>query len=245
MKKFFSNHSKIFFMIFLVLGFVLLISCVAYATEYTHAHIFYQISDGVAIFSKDYGNDVAGLTNLNVYQGFERATNVYPNGFTNDFARTVYDFQKSLASVNDFIVVTGVITLVAVAVLFIFSNHSRKVYYKSNLIVGIVCRSVIIIFNVVLLVRNFLLMGQFNDNYDLLNWVSVLQDPKTTTYASQHPEVIPGQYSCTTTTFIIYAVLFIIVIAYAAMMIVYTVLKYKNTTEKRIQILERAVNSNE
>lgn len=245
MKKFLSNHNKIFFMIFLVLGFVLLFSCIAYATEYTHAHVFYQISNGKVIFAKDYGNDAAGLTNLNVYQGFEKAGNVYPNGFTDDLARIVYDFQKNLSSVNNFIVVTGVITLVAIAILFIFSNHSRKVYYKSNLVVGIACPAVVIIFNLVLLVRNFLLMGNFNKNYDLLNWVSVLQNPTTTTYASQHPETIPGQYTCSSITFVIFGIFFIIMIAYAGFMIAYSIFKYKETEERRNQIIERAANNND
>ncbi len=245
MKKFFSNHSKIFFIIFLVLGFALLISCVAYATEYTHVHVFYQISNGKVLFSQDYGNDVLGLTNLNVYQGFEKAKDVYPNGFTDDLARTVYDFQKNLASVNDFIVISGIVTLIAVAALFIFSNHSRKVYYKSNLIVGIVSPAIVIIFNIVLLIRNALLMGRFNANYDLLNWVSVLQNLTTTTYASQHPEVIPDLYSCTSTTFIIYTVIFIIMIVYSALIIAYTVFKYNETKERRTQIIERAVANND
>lgn len=241
MKKFLAEKSKIFFIVFLVLGFVLLLSCAVYATEYTNVHIFYQISSsGEVIFSREYTSDTMNsFTNIYLYDGFAKGG----TPMTNEIARLIYDFQKSLASVNTFIVITGVIVLVAIAAMFLFSNHNRSVYYKSNLIVGIVSPSICIIFVLVLMIRNLLLMGTFNENYDTFNRVSVLQNMYLQKDASQKVD-ITSYYDCSSLTFVLYTIFFLIIIAYSIFMIVYTVFRYKDSTERRNQIIERAVEIN-
>lgn len=241
MKKFIANHSKIFFIIFLVLGFLILISALFYATEYTNVHIFYQIVNGKVDFSKDYGNDtIKSFTNQFLYNGFDKAH----TPMTNEMAMTIYDFQKALASVNSFIVISSIIIMLCAGALFLFSNHNRRVYYMSNLIVGIVAPSISIILCIVMMVRNFLLMGQFNANYQLFNRTAVLQNMYKQVTASQSDSMLEDLYECSNTTFIIFTVIFIIMLAYSAFMIVYSVLKYKNTTERRKEIIERAVQQN-
>ncbi|MDE6584536.1 MAG: hypothetical protein K2K15_03950 [Anaeroplasmataceae bacterium] len=241
MKKFLSNHSKIFFMIFLVLGFVLVISALVYATEYTNAHIFYQLLNGKVDFSEEYGNDtIKSFTNKNLYIGFETAG----TPMTYEMALNIYNFQKALASVNSFILITGIIMMVCAAAMFVVANHSRSVYYKSNLIVGVAAPSISIIFCIIAMVRNFLLMGQFNDNYVLLNRTAVLQNMYKQVAASQRTDMLEDLYECSSATFIIFGILLIMLVVYSAFMIFYSVFKYRVTAERRNEIIERAVQIN-
>ena len=241
MKKFLSNHSKIFFIIFLVLGFALVISAMVYATEYTNAHIFYQVLNGKIDFAEDYANDtINSFSNKFLYAGFKTAG----TPMTYDTALSIYNFQKALSSVNSFILITGIVMMVCAAALFLVSNHSRSVYYKSNLIVGVAAPSISIIFCIIAMIRNFLLMGQFNTDYVLLNRTAVLQNMYKQVAASQRTDMLEDLYECSSATFIIFGIIFIILIAYSAFMIFYSVFKYKATSERRNEIIERAVQMN-
>lgn len=248
MQKFLTSKAKILYIVFFVLTFALLVSAVVYATQYANIHVLFTAIDGDRYVTSDSQNEFKEIQTY-VFDFFKNTTD--PT-FEKDFGvyvPTVIKFQETLAAVNDFIVAAGVVSIICVAGLFILSNHNRKVYYKSNLVGGIVLPLVVIIMNVILIVKNLSLMSFFNENYELFNRVSVLQTRgQTKIDASQsvdNIQFLKDLYSCDSTTFIIYTIFCCVIIAYALFMMFYSVYRYKECAERRNQIMERAVNNND
>ncbi len=165
-------------------------------------------------------------------------------------AQMIYDFQLEVSSVNSFIIVVGVISLICFAIMLIFSNQSRRVYYKSNLYVGLGMPLIVIIFTIIGLVKNFSVMGTFNANKDLFRIVSFLQDPEidvaTKAKACSNYNIILERSSkFGATGFYLAMAAFIILAIYSVLMMVYTVYRYKECAKRRSDILERAANKND
>lgn len=250
MQKFLTNKSKIFFLAFAIIAGALLISAIFYATQYANIHVYFTATNDGNVISMGALNEI-GLEQTYLYNFFEKTTD---KTFSNDFTLyqdTVYKFQRTLSSTNDFIVTAGLVSLICAAGLFVLSNHSRKIYYKSNLIGGILLPLVVVVMNIILIVKHTNLISMFNegDNYELFNRVSLLQTTgQTQITASQMYDNIcwlQERYTCDNTTFIIYIVISIFVIVYALFMIFLSVYRYKESTERRNQVLERAVSNND
>ena len=139
------------------------------------------------------------------------------------------------------------------ACLLIFSNQSRKVYYKDNLYVGILMPFIVIIFNFILMIRNFALMGMFNANSDLFKVTSLLMDPNIKPTVKQNAmieggftnAILPNTENINATSFVLATVVFIVVIITSVLMMVYTIYRYKECTKRRNDIIERAANNND
>lgn len=258
MQKFLTSKAKLFYIIFFVLTFATLISSAIYATQYADVHIYYQPVEVDGEVDKDYSYGAKNefqWDQIGMYDFFVKTDDgEFPcashDEFDELYAPKILKFQNTLSEVNDFIVVVGVISILCVAGLFILSNHNRKVYYKSNLIGGILLPLCVIVFNVIFLVKNMNLMLYFNEgnNNELFNRVSVLQSVFTKDAAGQMYNNIgwlTERYSCDNTTFIAYTIFSVIVILYALFMAVYSIYRYKICTEKRNEILERAVENND
>ena len=165
-------------------------------------------------------------------------------------AQMIYDFQLDVSSVNSFIIVIGVISLICFAIMLIFSNQSRRVYYKSNLYIGLAMPLIVIIFTIIGLIRNFSVMGTFNANKDLFRIVSFLQDPEIdvatkSAACSDYNIILERTSKFGATGFYLAMAAFIILAIYSVLMMVYTVYRYKECAKRRSDILERAANKND
>lgn len=174
------------------------------------------------------------------------------NGST--MAKTIYNFQNSLSDYNQLILYYFIVFIIAVAVLFIFSNHSRKIYYKSNLVVGVAIPAVIVIFSIIMLVQNFSIMSTVNKNFKLFQLVDLLMDRDCTTkmadnlaYNYQTKGDISGLMTKgeANMTFYIALAIYAIVILYSVFIAVLTIVKYKEGSQRRAEIEERMAQEND
>lgn len=248
--KFLTNHSKFIYLTFGIIIAVALLLGLFYSTAYADVHVYYTYSDGVQ-FGKSAQGPITGTSNQYLYDFFanqgEDAAFVAKYGTSFEpFAKTVYDFQVKLSSFNTTIITFELIGLVCFALLLILANHSRRVYYKSNLIGGVLLPLVVVVLNVVLLVQNLGVGSAFNENTELFNMVAVLQNDKTNIVASQQNfAYLKDHFSVTSTSITLYMVLFIVVIVVSLFMAIYAVLKYKATAKDREEILKKAVQKND
>lgn len=242
MSNFLNKREKWIYLLFGVLLFAVLISSFIYMTNYADIRIYFTTSNGVVSIVQTSQEPSTLDTNASLFNYF---TNYHTEVNMEDFKWTIYNFQTDMSSFNDLIVVYALVALVGFAVLLICSNHSRKVYYKSNLIAGIVIPAGISIFTIVMIVKNIMLMGVFNTNETLFNEVYVLKNDKTSTLAEQLGYDYVSQFHpCNNLTYIIYTIIFAIVLVYALFLIYYAIFRYKSTAERRKEIIERAVNNN-
>lgn len=248
MSKFLTKNSKWFYFAFGIIMGIVILSALFYMTQYANIHVYYRIStNGDLVISKATPHDQSGATNRALFNFFERTQdNVFEKDF-NLYKMIVYNFQVAMSSFNDLILIYGIIGVICFAVLLILGNHNRRIYYVSNLVGGIVCPSIISIFSIVMIVKNTILMGTFNENKELFNRVSVLQD---TTYnegynTSFSIEYLQQKYSCNDLTYIVYDLIFGIVLLYSVFMIFYAIKKYKSTAADRAKVLEKAVQNND
>ena len=252
--KFLTNHSKFIYLAFGVVVGVAILLGLLYATAYADVHVYYNptVSGGVE-FGSTAGGPLTGSSNVNLYDFFSSAKQAADPQFVAAYgtsfephAKTVYDFQVLLSKTNTNILVFEVISLVCFALLLVLANHSRRVYYKSNLIGGVVLPLVVIVLNIVLLVSNLNVMGAFEQHKELFNITAVLQNSSTGIYASQQDYTyMKGQMNITSLSFILYTVLFVVVILVSIFVLVYAILKYKYTAKDREEILKKAVQKND
>jgi len=171
--------------------------------------------------------------------------------FTNEIFTNLYNFRKSLDSYNDLILAYGLVIALVFAGLLIISNHNRRIYYKVNLIGGVVLPLINVIFAIILIVQAFSLMANINDPFNnaLYNYISVYGNKSNTTLAQLVSEDSVGvanfekaisQFNINSMTLIIYVVLFALVAAYNVFLIIYAVLKYNATAQERKEVLQRA-----
>ena len=246
--NFLTKHSKAFYYAYGILIAVLIVAGLFYASQYCDVRVLYSITnDGVVIEPNTADN--LNRTNSYVYDYFASTQYGFSaSGLNSNFATyamSVYDFQVALSNVNDLIVILGLVSLICFALLLVLSNHSRRIYYKSNLFGGILLPLVVVILNIFLLAKNLEVMGVFEANSVLFNVVALMQgDSKIRNSQTQYAE-LQSKFACNSSTFIIFTFLFIIVIAYSVFMIVYAFLKYKATAEERAEIEKKAVANND
>ncbi len=169
---------------------------------------------------------------------------------TSGYAKIVYDFQIAMSNYNTQIVIYCVICLICFAIMMIFSNHSRKIYYKSNLFAGVAMPLVVTIYSVIMMVGNFSLLGTFNDNFDLFRVVSVMQSSKIdsadkNSMVKSYQSVLDNSQNFDSSCFFIQTIFFILVIVYSLFLICYTIYRYKECAKRRNEIIERAVQNND
>ncbi len=256
MASFFKNKSKIVFLIFGILIAAFMIYAMSFMTAYSHIHVVYKIEDGIISFPTTSGKiPSTNVANLYINRYFNNSQSI-PAGliggsFVETYAKTIYDFNNSLNAFNDFLVAVGIVSIVALAVMFIFSNNSRRIYYKSNLIVGVLASLTIIVMSIIAIAWTFTLMGQFNENETLYKVVSVIQNPVNQGQQAYSTLIKPdcdilSMASGTNVIGFVVAMLFSLVLAgFAVFVIVFTIGKYKRTANERKEIIERAVAAND
>lgn len=190
--------------------------------------------------------------------------NLYSEVFTNGWTTTtryelyqtqfkkVDDVRKSLDSYNTLILITGIVSLITFALLIILSNHNRNIYYKENLIGGIVLPLINIIFFLILIINGFSLVSNISNssNNALYNIVSAIQNPvigynnvslamSEETNLEQIQTII-NNFKINPTTLLIYISIFAIAIAYNVFLIIFAFAKYNATAKERKEVLDRA-----
>lgn len=248
MSKFLTKKTKWIYLVFGILMGIIIISALCYMTQYANIHVYYTInSKGDVAFGAGTENPF-GNTNQNLVNFFrDTEDTTFEKNFISNYAKQVYDYQTSMSSFNDLIVIFGIVGLVCFAGLLILGNQNRRIYYKSNLYGGIALPLVPAIFSVIMIVKNTALMSNFNANKELYNRVSVLQDINYNESDNFYCEVeyLKERYSCDARTYIIFNVLFGIVLLYSLFLIVTAIVKYKNTADDRARVLEKAVKNND
>ena len=249
--NFLTKHSKAFYYAYGILIGALIILGVFYLSQYENVRVLFSKAGGVVTIAP-LSSDGLQHTNTYVFEYFANGNSnglVAATGLSTDFgtayAMKVYDFQILMSHINDLIITFGVISLVCFAFLLVFANHSRRIYYKSNIIAGVIFPVIVIVLNVILLAENLKAMGIFSENQTLFNIVSVLQGEQQTTMSQQSYDVISKSFTCNNLSFVLYSVLFVVVIAYSVFLAIYAVLKYKVTAEERAEIEKKAVANND
>ena len=250
--NFLTKNSKAFYYAYGILIAVMIIAGLFYASQYCDVRVFYSlVGDNVEILPTTADN--LNRSNSYVFEYFGKINSGDPYGFAasgfnadfSQYARTVYDFQVALSSLNTLIVVLGLVSLICFALLLVLSNHSRRIYYVSNLVGGILLPLAVVVCTVILFVQNLNVMGVFNKNQELFNIVSLLQGDSKIGNSQTAYTVLQQNYTCNSLTFVMFMILFIIVIVYSVFMMIYAYLKYKSTAEERAEIVKKAVANND
>jgi hypothetical protein len=163
----------------------------------------------------------------------------------------VRDFRVKADNINNMILIFGIISLVMFAGLLIISNHDRKIYYKENLIGGILLPLVNVVLMVVLIINCLGLVSDISDptKNAIYNIFSVSQNSTVAenigvavtdaTNTSQINNII-SNFNVTPSTAIVYMIGFALVAAYNVFLIIFAVLKYNDTAKERKEVLDRA-----
>ena len=258
MASFFKNKSKIVFLIFGILIAAYIIYAMAFMTSYSHIHVIFKVAEGTGEISFPYLSGKIGSTNVsNLYpQLYFMQSQSIPAGlesgsFVLKYARTIYDFNNDLNSFNDYLVAVGIVSLVGLAFFAIFSNTSRRIYYKSNLIIGFIVPLVIIVMSFIAIILSVNLMAAFSENETLYKVVSVLQNPfyqSETEFSSlikADCDILSYAGNTNLLGLIVSMLFSILLVAYSVFIAIFTALKYKKTGKERGEIIERAVTAND
>ena len=252
---------KVFHLIMLCIAGAIIISALPFKTQYSN--IYVNVATSIEDATGDTQNASIGTDQAPLFNLFERTTAsgfVDNNGveFKHDFNEykvQVYNFQKDLNTVNDLILWYGILALIGVAFLYIFSNNTRNVYYIGNVVVSALFTLFMVIFGIVVLINNISVMSDFTANSNLYNIVSVMQN---TTYANAaYQYAVPDSasatasvqylfdnFDCNVVTFIVYDVIIVAVLAYSVFLFILSMVKFKATSERRSE-LEKVVAVND
>lgn len=184
--------------------------------DYTSAVSFYK---NMRIYAK-----MADITKDNYSVVFESA----------DLAKQFYyNFWGDIQFVNNCLFYLGIVGLVFTAIMGIMGNFSRKKYYKSNLVAGITTGIAGIIVSIVTIIMAIILLSKFNYiQPDLDEYYYICEEYYKVNGLAVSYEIVSFS-NCLIA--IIVPVLFICV---CAAIIVFTVLKYKQTSVKEAAINE-------
>lgn len=247
MSQFLKKNAKLFYILFLVFcGLFLILACV-YITPYnTIAVKFNQKFLNGQVDAVYTGNNYLEnfCKNAEINKVFVSSEGVVLGSseklFTYMF-NLMYDFDQCMQRTNDLILRVGVISAVMVAIMMICSNHSRRKYYISNLVSGIVCPSVCIVTAAIALISNINCIGVLNANYEALNWGSLANQQAI--YKSAQTWYINGDLShfqLNSTWFIVVSVFIVLFILSAGALLAYNVWRYKET-KKQLALEEAGV----
>jgi hypothetical protein len=253
-----KNKSKLILIFYLIVLAILFIFGLFFMTNYQSVHIAYKYdTDGVMSITERSSFTSETVTNEKLYRYFASATdlpedltNVKKNAFgTSAYATQIYDFNKQLNGYNEYIIVASIICLALCALFFVFSNNSRRIFYKSNLIVGILIPLVISVLSIVGIVFMISSISALNANLNLYRATSAMMSSSAGNYIEEALEdwnvVLANSTNVNSATFIFGIIIYIAVIAYSLFVSIFTIRKYKQTGKEREEIISRAVTAND
>ena len=213
------------------------------------AQALYESNEQLKIVLEKDGENYKYLTYSEIYNPMTGVKKTY--SISQVMFNKVNNFRNSLDNYNDLILVYGIISLIVFAVFIVLSNHNRKIYYRANLIGGIVLPLVNVVFSIILIIQGISLISNISDptNNAFYNVISAMQNPRigiNYMYAAK-PEInlenanaIIGAFNVNATTLIIYVIFFGLTTFYNIFLIIFAFLKYKDTEKARNDVLERA-----
>jgi hypothetical protein len=247
MTDFLKKRSKLVVLSYGIVLALLVVGMLLFMINLANVHVAYTVSDGIISIDEGAQLPATEMYNTAFFNYFNNSATNY--GYTaTDAAQKVYDFQIAMSSLNNYLLACVCVAYICFAIMLIVGNHNRNVYYKSNLAAGILMPLVVIIMSLIALIRNFGMLGNFNENYDLYRATSFLMDPKVEDIVKEsainnNQILLDNSTRCNSLGFTIVTITTIIVIIYSALMIAYTVYRYKESTKRRNDILERAANN--
>lgn len=281
MSKIINKGAKILVALYLIFIALSLIIACFYMTQYSEIHIASKVDEITNEVKYNETQTFAGngISNQRLFNYFNSRNNKdtenpfyevikagnkvsiinteYKEGMT--YAQFIDNFRINLNNFNSNLVIFGMTCIVLCVLLFVFANHSRKIYYSSNLIIGVVSPLAVAIYSVVMLLENMNLQGVFNSNIDLFRIThcmmtseiidkqkdSLMKAPNADTGEVSWNKLVDLSKGVNDLTFNLVNVFFIITIALSLLLIVFTILKYKATSKRRLEVIERAVQNND
>lgn len=259
MANFFKNKAKLFLIIYLILIGATIIFGLAFMTSYANIHVVYKLDNGVFDgFGEGQGVIITstGVSNIYAIRYFNNAQVtsdnliIHSRQFLDEYAYTVYDFEQALNSFNTYFLIAGLVSLASIAVLFITANSSRRIYYKSNLIAGMIVPLIVSILMLVAMIQLFGLIATFSANQDLFIATSALMNPimKSEILDELYDDwELVKQYGsdANVATLVVALIVSIVVIAYSFFVAIFSIRKYKKDEKERNEIIERAATAND
>lgn len=242
----YNKNAKLIHVVYAVLIFLILILTVAYMTQYKNLFLFYSDSFG-------FSQNTTNINNNTDWKGFIQ--NVDNNeivrlremlGLTNiksafvDSCNVIRNQYVKLNDVNQLLLYLTVISAICLSLLFICSNHSRRIYYHSNLVSGIVFPTIIIIFALYVGVRNTVLIKGIRENNILFNSIDYVVKTSSKAVHISDLNVILNHNYINSFTLIITDALLSILVGYSLFMIIYTIKRYKECSLEREEIIAKA-----
>ena len=263
MANLFKNKAKLILIIYIIILALLLVFGLFFMTNYLNVHIAYsRDTEGFIEITERSRFQSELITNENLFKYFAQASdmpdtlsNVAKSAFggyideCSEQALAIYEFHNQLNGVNNYIVVSSIISIALCAIFFIFSNNNRRIYYKSNLYVGVLVPLVISILSIVGIVLIISAMSTLTSNIDLFKVASAMTKNNADSYVdaalTDWSVVEANSSSVNVITMIIGIIINIGVLVYSAFVAIFTMRKYKSTGKEREEIISRAVTAND
>ncbi len=254
----FKNKAKLILILYIIAIVVMFAFGLYFMTSFTDVHIAYSVKNDSILIERYSVFQSEKITNDNLFKYFNYATNFGDSGLKriafsampeSEEAFMIYDFHEFLNGVNNYIVISSVISIALCAFFFIFSNNNRRIYYKSNAIVGVLIPLVITALFIVSIVLMISCMSKMNENIDLYRVAAATMNKSASTYVedayTDWNVILENSSGVNPITFIVGIILSILVIAYSAFVAIFTIRKYKLTGKEREEIISRAVTAND
>lgn len=252
----YNKNAKLIHIGLLVMAFACLILTISYMTQYVNICVYETVNgfgaDGPNMpFNVCWKNFIEANRELPIafreYVGYKGNLVTQEKGKLFLETCTIFsDFYHSLNFVNQLLLYLSITTAVMGAILFIASNHSRRIYYKSNYIVGIICPAVVIAFALVVVVLNTLNIFKLSDNLILFKAKDMVVEVSNLHFESaDRLNDIINNSNINSFTLILTDVILAALIGYAAFLIRYTIKRYNECAIEREEIIAKAVSDND
>jgi len=263
MANLFKNKAKLILIIYIIILAILLVFGLFFMTNYLNVHIAYsRDTEGFIEITERSRFQSELITNENLFKYFAQASdmpdtlsNVAKSAFggyideCSEEALAIYNMHNQLNGVNNYIVVTSIVSIALCAVFFIFSNNNRRIYYKSNLYVGILVPLVISVLSIVGIVLLISAMSSLSADLDLYKVASAMTKSNSDDYVAaaltDWSVVEANSSSVNVITMVVGIIINIVVLVYSAFVAIFTMRKYKSTGKEREEIISRAVTAND
>lgn len=254
MKKLISKM-KLFHLILLSFAGLVILSALPFKTQYSN--IYVNVNTTIEAAGRNDLNISLGTTQEYLYDFFANVESTdfvdnNNNAYNKDFSFykvQVYDFQNDLNALNTYLLWFGIVSFILVAVLYIFGNNNRRIYYKSNLISSAFFTIAVLVMGIIFLINSFSIMGRFTQDSNLYNYVSVLQNPDIQIEAYKagvagNLSFVKNEFDCNVISFIVYDLFVALFMAYSVFIFILSMVKFKATAERRKE-LEKVVAVND
>jgi hypothetical protein len=227
-------------------------------TQYKNLFLFKSAveSMGFTQSASEYNNNnneswntfVSGVLTNDIIRDFFQSLGYSTNNVSvlfNDSCEVIYAYYLKLQDVNSLLFTSTIVSAIAVAIMFVFSNNSRRIFYKSNLIVGVAAPALVAVLALVTAIKNTLLIGGLNENLSLLRAMDFAVNNSSNSHLITDITLVTENLNITAATFIVVDIFLAALIGYSVFMALYSVKRYNVCAEERKEIIERAVSSNE